>query len=184
MYESKAVLLEGTFTLEGLSYKERFESIDAERLLVEQEGKPTLRVVDYLRPALGQQVVFAMHHVPVVMNPFEWGGGNCKWQKEGWCPAGHHLDPWYFFNMTENGVLEESGGIWRIRDWLVHEKIAEIPFHKMVGHFGRIASATVLDAQKMADDLKKARMEDMQTLSIKADEAEMMLHKLLGREDD
>jgi hypothetical protein len=80
--------------------------------------------------------------------------------------------------------LEESGGIWRIRDWLVHEKIVDIPFHKMVGHFGRIAAATVLDAQKMADDLKKARMEDMQTLSIKADEAEMMLHKLLGRDDD
>jgi len=176
MPEFNAILLEGKFTLQDLDKTKRFDSVDAEKVIVKPENKPQCRVVDVLRPAVGQEIVFSMHHVPISMNPFLWGGGNCIWQSEGWCPAKHHLDPLYFFNMSESGVLEEVDGVWQLRTFM--GKVEEIPFEVMIGHFGRIAAATVIDTEKMKEELMTCSPETLAAMGLSAAEAREMLEKM------
>jgi hypothetical protein len=174
---SGALLIEGDFTLVDFDPEVQFESIPIERIIIEQKGKPTTRLVDVLKPALGENIVFSMHHVPVAMNPFRWGGGNCIWQPYGWCPAGHHLDPLRFFSMNETGVLEEGDGKWWLHTFA--GKNIDIPFHVMVGHFGRIAAATMLDMEKMRDELSKTSSENLEAVGVSAKELSETLEKLL-----
>jgi hypothetical protein len=174
-----AILLEGDFTLVDFDPAERFVHVDPDRVLVKEKAT-TKRVVEVMKPALGQNIIFSMHHVPVVMNPFQWGGGNCIWQPEGWCPAGHHLDPLCFFHLQETGILGIEEGVWGLRTFM--GKWVPISFHSMVGHFGRIASATVLDAERMKEELLSMGPEALETVGVSAKEAAEILGRMTKKQ--
>lgn len=133
----------------------------------------------------GQEVTLAFHYVPTVGHP-GWGGGSCKWQDVGWCPAGHHQDPDRILNVQGSGTLLKGPQQW---DWSLKAfdgSVSPLPFHLLSGHYGRIAIATQFDIQKMRAALSKQGFDpdQVEALGIKANDLKEILSSMKKVEDD
>lgn len=114
-------------------------------------------VEDVLHPLIGENVRFAMHQVPLHgIDTAKWGGGCCHWQPAD-CPVGHQHDPGFLLNISGEGILQMDGERW----WLARFDggRTELPLGLLEGHDGRIACATVLDAEKVREAVSGAGLE-------------------------
>jgi len=154
----KAVLLEGVF---GDSPKGVCAS-----------GKA---VADELRPLVGERIRFAMHHLPPNLTHLDisrWGGGSCLWQPAP-CPAGHHQDPGWLLNVTEEGTLDDQWDIHRLDG-----TVFRLPLELMVGHYGRLAAATLFEVEKMRDALTIDDLATVDSLGGKIDSLRELLDRM------
>lgn len=135
-------------------------------------------VYDELHPLIGFRVRIAMHHLPpnlAALDDSRWGGGSCLWQPSP-CPAGHHVRPGYLLNVTGEGVLRHEDGVWFL-DQLDGSEFP-LPFDQMVGHYGRIAAATLLDVDKLRDSLSLDDLAAVEGLSDKIESVKDLLARL------
>lgn len=112
----------------------------------------TVSVASLLQPFERQRVRIAVHHLPTVMNPRQWGGGSCLWENSLQdCPAGHRLNPTWLYNVSAEGILYPSGGgTWEIE--MVDGERTNLDLRTyMPGHTGRIACALLLQVEEMRD---------------------------------
>lgn len=142
----RALLLEGVFYNEG----PRFLCAGARGV----EG-----VSSVLSSVEGQRVRFAAHHLPPTAQPdlSKWGGGCCLWQPSGRCPAGHAEKPSWLFNISLEGVLLRVGDAWFVEGF--DGKTTALTLQEMlIGHHARIATATLLDVEKMREAVESKNM--------------------------
>lgn len=119
----------------------------------------TKDVSEALRPLLGTRVRIAAHHCPPWPEPTRWGGGSCAWQENGGiCPAGHAWRPTWLYNVSVEGVLEQTDDLdWRVVGF--DGTTTDLELHTMMdGHFGRVLAASVVSVEKMRDALAASRM--------------------------
>jgi hypothetical protein len=158
--EFKAILLEGVFSLEDdgeAPWGQDPFVVDPTTIvsLTEDHGKQSL--VETLKPQIDQRVTIALHHFPPVMppDPEKWGGGSCLLQPMEWCQFGHHEHPHRFFSLSLEGILRQDGTRWFIEKFDGTE--VDLPFAFLVGHYSRVACATMIDVDKMKESLEKLR---------------------------
>lgn len=162
-----------TILLEGIFYEEGAH-------LVVRTEVGVVPVAAKLAPLLGARVQFAAHHLPP--NPPDlqrWGGGSCLWEGTGSpCPAGHGTHPLFLFNVSSDGVLTEDGGAW----FLDRFDGTRTPLHlrALIGHYGRIATATLLSVEAMRDVLASNGVEGVEDLGVRADELREILTRIKG----
>lgn len=163
-----AILLEGIFYEEG------------GRLVARTETGAVTSVSDVLAPLQGARVQFAVHHLPPnPPNPQRWGGGSCLWEGTGApCPAGHGEHPLFLFNIASDGVLGEESGTWFL-DRFDGTRLP-LQLHMLVGHHGRIASATLLSVEAMRDVLGANGVDGVADLGVRADDLREILTRIKG----
>ena len=159
---------------EGVFYEEK-----AEVLIRQGPVAPAKSVLEELTPLVGKRIRLAMHHLPPnlqALDESKWGGGCCLWQPAP-CPAGHHERPGYLLNVTGDGVLRyDDKGSWHL-DMLDGSKL-RLPFDQMVGHFGRLAAATLLDVDKLRDTLSPDDLDQVTAMSSKLGSIKEMLERM------
>lgn len=176
MHKFNTHLLEGVFFLGENTYpdshgvhKEGFND-----LFVKQD-RETVSVYSVLQTLAGQDVQFAMYHLP--SNPVDlnrWGCGSCLWEPVGLCPAGHKEHPHMLYNLSGRGVLvydlghsTMTGGWWL--DQFDGQRVV-LPMALMLpGHMARVAVATVLSVEQMRDtvlshETAKEQVQDLKNL--------------------
>lgn len=126
---------------------------EGEGLFVREDEKDkAIWVTELLAPLLNQSVRLALVQAPPgKIDPEKWGGGCCLWQSKGYCPAGHHQDPYFLLNFAFEGVLSKTGDTFHIT--VFDGSVKTLPLPQMEGHYGRLAVATLLDVEKMRDAL-------------------------------
>lgn len=166
--EFQVVLVEGVFDQQGGEYLVRSDAVS-----------PAKSVHDELKPMVDTRIRVALHHLPPDLGDLEgkWGGGSCLWQPSP-CPAGHHERPGYLLNVTGEGILRysEQRRLWRI-DRLDGSNFV-LPFELMVGHYGRLAAATLLDIEKMRDELTLDDLDSVESLGTKLESVKELLEQL------
>lgn len=133
-----AILLEGLFyEKEGCFF-------------VEQDGGKHTSLAEVLLPVKDTRVQFAVHHLPPHgLQPGEPGAGSCRFPQGRGCPVRHDQFPDRLLAMHLDGVLRADP--WRLEKF--DGSVITIPFGGMVGHFGRLAVATILDVEAMRESL-------------------------------
>lgn len=130
----KAILIEGLFYEQDSS------------LSVEQDGGVHTALDVALHPLVGHRVQFAVHHLPPNgVQPGTPGAGSCKFPGGKGCPVQHDQHPDRLLAFHMDGVL-------RMRPWRMEKfdgSLVPIPFGGMVGHFGRVAGASIVDVEAM-----------------------------------
>jgi hypothetical protein len=161
MSDFQAILLEGLFYDSEEPYPDANGVLrdGFNDLLVRPDSGAVVSVYKTLKPLIGQRVQFAVHQLP--NNPPDmtrWGGGSCFWQEAGRCPFGHHENPHMLFNVSGQGFLvydldhtSGSGGWWLERADGGKEMLPLA--HALLGHRGRVASATAMSVEQMRDSL-------------------------------
>jgi len=160
----RALLLEGVF------YNK-----DSQLLCTSNKGVENL--FDMLTSVEGQRIKFAAHHLPPTLqpDPSKWGGGCCLWQPAK-CPAGHSEKPTWLFNLSVEGILVRSNAVWSIESF--DGKTTALPLQTMlVGHYARVAAATMLDVEKMREAVASQDLPNVEGLASRAED----LRKLLSR---
>ena len=146
-------------------------------------GGSEVSVVERLQSMVGQNIRFAMHHaLPGVIDETKWGGGCCLWQPVP-CPAWHHLNPAFLLNVSVEGVLRHAvlrhGGtdVWRIEQFNGINQ--DLPLAMLVGHYGRVAAASLVDVAKMRDQVFTS-MDSAQVdaLGVQAQDIKQVLQRL------
>ena len=188
MEDFKAILLEGVFSLkdeENAPWRQDPFVVDPASIVVNNENG-TESLVETLEPQIDKHVSIALHHFPPVMppDPDKWGGGSCLLQPMEWCPFGHHEHPHRFFTLSLEGFLRRAETRWFVEKFDGTE--ADLPFSFLVGHYSRVASATMIDVEKMKESLDQ--MKEMaaagqapdvtDVLGVEVDELKDMLGKL------
>lgn len=115
--------------------------------LVENGAKRTIS--DILTPLLDTEIVFSMHYVIDPKAIGTWGLGSCYMEHLDWCPCHHHNeDKNRVLNVSVEGKLGKQD-----KDHLYIEKANGekyfLPFYLLVGHKGRIATASVMTVGEM-----------------------------------
>ncbi len=151
-----------------------FRTILAEGDFYEEDGLVKVQcrgqvvsVTELLTPLLGEDIQLAIHYVPTEHpDATKWGGGCCHYQDSGFCPAGHHEDPYRILNVHGQGVLRRDSEGW----WL--EKFdggrQDFPVELLAGHHARLAAATMFDVGKMRDALKPEDLAKVEDLGVRA----------------
>ncbi len=152
MGEMRTVLLEGIFYEDG------------DDLLVQTDAQPQpVSVRETLTPMLDLDIHLAVHHFPVEpVDENRWGGGCCMWESAGKCPAGHHENPSYLFNLMLEGVLCYDP----LKGWTVGEK--NIDLRVLAGHRSRIVAAVKFNLDKLRESLGSLDSSDLGQLGEKA----------------
>ena len=142
MSEFKVLLIEGLFYDRGGD------------LFVEQDHGVHRSVTEALSPLVGQRVQFALHHLPPHgIEAGAPGAGSCRFPEGKGCPVRHDEFPDRLLGFHLDGVLQGAPS-WGMQKF--DGTVVPIPFSGMVGHFGRVAAATILDVEAMRDSLLKA----------------------------
>lgn len=129
-----------------------------------------------LEPLVGEDIQLAIHFVPVDNpDPAKWGGGCCYCQSEGWCPAGHHEDPYKILNVHGQGVLKHEDGNWWLQKFDGSRQ--DFPIRLLARHHARLAAATIFDIGKIRDSLNPEDLAKVEDLGVKATQ----LQDILGR---
>lgn len=138
MGDFRAILLEGVFYKNGVDL-----------VCIGDKGKDS--VGENLSSFVGQRVQIAAHHFPPnSSNMGAWGGGSCLWQTSGHCPAGHHERPSWLYNVSAEGLLQESESGWDVV--VFGGATITLPFsHMLPGHHARVLVATVFSVEQMRD---------------------------------
>ncbi len=111
-------------------------------------------MTEALTPLVGQRVQFALHHLPPHgIEAGAPGAGSCRFPEGKGCPVRHDEFPDRLLGFHLDGVLQ-GAPIWGMQKF--DGTVVSIPFGGMVGHFGRVAAATILDVEAMRDSLLKA----------------------------
>lgn len=163
----RALLLEGVFYNDGPRF-----------LCASHKGIEDVPSV--LSSVEGQRVKFAAHHLPPTTqpDPTKWGGGCCLWQPSGRCPAGHAERPSWLFNISLEGVLLRSGDAWSVQSFDGQTTVLSLQ-EMLIGHHARIATATLLDVEKMRDVVESNNMTDtVEDLAARADGLRDLLTRL------
>lgn len=164
---------------------EMFCSILAEGDFYKEDGilkvvhrNQVIEIHPLLKPLLGEEVQIAIHFVPSE-NPdlTKWGGGCCNLQESGFCPAGHHKDPYRILNEHGQGVLNlDSDGRWWLQKFDGTRQTIDIGL--LAGHHARLVAATVFDVEKMRDSLSPEAMEQVEGLGVKATRLQDLIGQL------
>jgi hypothetical protein len=158
-----AVLLEGLFYEKGGTFfaeKDTGEHVDVQALLT---------------PLLGTRVQFAVHHLPPQgIQPGIPGAGACRFPGGQGCPVRHDKYPDRLLTYHLDGVLRADP--WRQEKF--DGTVVPIPFQGMVGHYGRLAVATVIDVEKMRDALGGLNPAAFTTAGLRSQDLEEILARL------
>jgi hypothetical protein len=155
--------------VEGLFYEQDGQ------LQIEQDDGTHVSVVETLAPVLGQRVQFAIHHLPPDGPvPGEPGAGSCRFPGGVGCPSHHDKQPNRLLSFHLEGVLRAEP--WRIERF--DGSTAPIPFVGMPGHFGRLATATVVDVEAMRDSLAGMDLEALAAKGLGGGDLQEVLDKL------
>ena len=163
----QVVLIEGVFYEHGGDYLIRPGPI-----------APTRSIRGELGPLVGLQLRLALHHLPPDLSALDeskWGGGACLWQPAP-CPAGHHKRPGYLLNVSAEGTLQEDGGTWRLDR--SEDPPLELPFPLMVGHYGRLAAATLVDMDKMRESTSAGDLGQIEALGSQLSSIKELLERM------
>ena len=165
MSDFQAILLEGLFYASEEPFPDAHGVLrdGFNDLLVRPDSGPVKSVYATLKPFIGQKVQIAVHQLP--NNPPDmtrWGGGSCFWQEAGGhCPFGHHENPHTLFNVSGQGFLiydldhsKGSGGWWLGRPDGGKEMLPLS--HALLGHRGRVATATAMTVEELRDSLMES----------------------------
>lgn len=121
-------------------------------LAVEQDGGRHTVVEAALAPLLHKRVQLALHHKPRgELDASLPGAGSCLYPGGRCCPADHDRQPGRLLTFHETGVLRD-------KPYLLLEqpgRMLPIPFGAMPGHYGRLAVVSVIDVDKLREDLKR-----------------------------
>lgn len=162
MADFNHLLLEGSFARWG------------DRLRIDLEDGTHHFLDDVLNPFQGQRVQFSLHHLPPNgLKPGKPGAGACLFERGKGCPVEHDRFPHRLLSFAEEGVVE--GPPWRLT--LFSGRQVDIPFQGMPGHFGRLAVATLLDAEKMRSLLANLHPEQLEGVS--GDDLQAVLERLM-----
>jgi len=149
-----------TVLLEGIFYE------DGDDILVQTDQHSTpVQVREALTPMIEGEVHLVAHHFP--LEPFDenrWGGGCCLWESSGTCPAGHHKDPSFLFNIGVQGNLHFDP----IKGWFVDG--TPIDFRMLAGHRSRVVAVSKFDLSKLRGSLTSLNSEDLGKLGDHATE--------------
>lgn len=155
--------------IEGLFYQRGAD------LYIEQDSGVHRSVTEALLPLVGQRVQFAMHHLPPNgLQAGEPGAGSCRFPQGVGCPVQHDKRPDHLLSFHLDGVLRNTP-TWGVEKF--DGKVVSIPFVGMVGHFGRVAAATILDVEAMRDSLLKTAT-SMGSSGLNAKDIETLLDRL------
>lgn len=155
-----------TALLEGCFY-------ETDNVLKNDQGRT---VESLLSPLVGQDIHLAIHFVPQLpIDPSKWGGGCCLWQPSP-CPAGHHEHPDRLLNVAVRGRLGREGNRWWVDQ--MNGKRVDIPLHLLVGHYGRVAAATVFDVQQIRESLEGFSPDQVESLGVQASDLRDVLSRL------
>lgn len=164
MGDFRTVFAEGDFYLDGDSLKVKFRGDITD-------------VTQVLESLLGEEIQLAIHYVPPMPPDMtKWGGGCCNLQATGYCPAGHHEDPFKLLNVHGQGVLRHGSDAWYLEKFDGTKQI--FPVHFLAGHHARLVAATVFDVEKMRDSLPSAVAEQVDSLGTKAKSLQDILNQL------
>lgn len=153
--------------LEGLFY---ISDEDGFYVQTDNDSKPA-SVKEYLKPLIGEDVLFVAHHHPKEpLDESRWGGGCCMWENTQACPAGHHENRAFLFNFSENGVLQCDDGGWSIGGRYVN-------FGMLNGHYSRLVAITKFDAGSFSSVLDVESIDDL------SNHAEQMKDMISGLKD-
>ena len=164
MGDLRTVLLEGIFYEEG------------DDILVQMDKHPQPVVVrEALTPMIDQEIHLVAHHFPAEpLDETRWGGGCCMWESVGKCPAGHHKDHTYLFNLTAQGILCYDP----IKGWTVDGQ--PIDLRMLVGHRSRIVVVVKFNLDKMKASLGSLDFNDLNALGEQAIQIKDTLANLQG----
>lgn len=156
------------FLLEGLFYEQDGD------FYVDQSSEH-VSVREVLTPLLGQRVQFALHHAPLHGIRAEVpGAGTCQYPLGRGCPVRHDLKPNYLLSFHLDGVLRLDP--WRVDTF--EGKEVHIPWEGMVGHYGRLAVATIVDVEKMLDTLAGINVESLNAMGVDTRDLGRLLERL------
>jgi len=134
----QAILTEGLFsTADGVAF-------------VQQDDGYLASVNALLEPVVGQRVQLALHHVPP--NGVERGKpglGACTFRDGKGCPVHHDRYPNLLLSFSDEGVLWKEP--WRLEKF--DGSVVSLPLAGMDGHYGRLGVATIVDVEKMRNQL-------------------------------
>ena len=163
MSEFKAILVEGLF----------YERDGA--VCVEDDGGVHSTVDDILTPVADERVQLAISHLPPNgIEPDQPGAGSCRYPGGVGCPVEHDKHPTRLLSFHLEGVLRSEP--WRLEMFDGSSKT--IPFGGMVGHFGRVAAATIIDVEAMRESLAGLDPEALAAAGVGASDLAAMLEKL------
>jgi hypothetical protein len=168
MEQFKAILVEGLF----------YEQTGS--LHVEKDGGEHTAWDDIVADVLDRRVQIALHHLPPHgIQPGQPGAGSCRYPGGVGCPVGHDRHPNRLLSFHTDGVLRKDP--WRVVKF--DGSVMPLPLMGMVGHFGRVGVATVVDLEKMREQLSKLDPEKMAEVvaaaGVDASELEAMLDRLM-----
>jgi hypothetical protein len=150
---------------------------DAGAIKVQCRGE-IIDVSALLATLIGDEIHLAIHYVPPMPPDMtKWGGGCCNYQISGFCPAGHHTDPYRLLNVHGQGVLRFNAHT----GWCLEKfdgSRQEFPIKLLVGHHARLVAATVFDVEKMRDSISPMDMDQVDCLGVKAESLQDILVQL------
>lgn len=167
MSEFHAILVEGLF----------YERDGA--LHIEQDDGTHVSWADTLACVVDQRVQLAIHHLPPNgIEPDEPGAGSCKFPGGVGCPVRHDTYPTRLLSFHMEGVLRVDP--WRLEKF--DGSVVALPLQGMTGHFGRVGVATVVDVEKMREQLAASSPEKMAEMlaasGVNAGDLQNMLDRL------
>jgi len=138
--------------VEGLFYEQ------AGAVCIEQDNGQHTTFDDVLGPVVGHRVQLALHHLPPHgIEPGKPGAGSCRFPGGVGCPVHHDRFPNRLLSFHMDGVLQSSP--WRLEKF--DGSVQPLPVNGMIGHYGRLGAATMLDVDKMRETLAKMSPEDL-----------------------
>lgn len=163
MNDFRAILIEGLFYMKGSD------------LFVEQDNGEHVAFDDILDPVMDQRVQLALHHLPPHgIEPGTPGAGSCRWHAGINCPAQHDRYPDRLLSFHMEGVLRKAP--WRIERF--DGTVTPLPVQGMPGHYGRVGGATVVDVEKMREQLAGLSPEALAASGVDVKDLEAMLERL------
>ncbi len=164
MSDFQAILVEGLFYLR-----------DDGSLFIEQDDGEHVSWDDTMAPVVGQHVQLAVHHLPPNgVEPDKPGAGSCQWPAGVGCPVKHDQFPDRLLSFHMEGVL--SGSPWLMRK--LDGTSFDIPWRGMPGHYGRVGAATIIDVEKMREQLAGLTPEALAATGVNVADLEIMLDRL------
>jgi hypothetical protein len=177
----QAILLEGLFSVDGIDWSSKPESIDTDSIFC-SSGSGKQFIKDALDPLLNQSVQISLHYYPPNgpsgIDLQKWGGGSCMWEPYGWCIAGHHENPHFLLNVSDKGLLTKKDGEYQLK--LFNGTTISLPFSKLVGHHSRIVAATHMDVEKMREALSSHDIPDVEAVGAKVEDLKNLLGQLVN----
>ena len=144
--------------------------------MIETVGRGSAPVgwADILAPVLGQRVQLALHHLPPHgVQPDLPGAGSCLYLKGQRCPI-HELHPDRLLSFHSEGTLHSDP--WRLIRF--DGTMLPIPVQGMPGHYGRVGAASLVDVEKMRDQLAQLSPEALASVGVTATDMEAILGRL------